>query len=58
MRTAVTSPLTKALALLVLAVAAWLVLKLVLHAVTAVAWVVAAVLAMFAILWALSTLRS
>jgi hypothetical protein len=54
----VTSALMKAVAVVVLAVAAWLLLKLVLHVVAAVAWIVAAVLAVIAVLWAISTLRS
>jgi len=55
---AVTSAVTKALAVVVIAVVAWLLLKLVLHVLAAVAWVVAGVLLLFAALWAISTLRS
>jgi hypothetical protein len=57
-RSALTSTLTKALAVIVLAAATWLLLKLVLNVVTAVAWVVAGLLALLAVLWAISTLRS
>jgi hypothetical protein len=53
----VTSALTKALALGVLAIAAWLVLKLALNVVAGLAWAVAGVLVLLAVLWALRTLR-
>lgn len=48
----------KAVALIVLAVAAWIVLKLVLNVVTVLAWAVAAVFALVAVIWAVTTLRS
>jgi hypothetical protein len=57
MSRSVTSVLTKALALVVLAAAAWLVLKLALNVVAGVAWAVAGVLVLLAVLWALGTLR-
>ena len=57
MSLSVTSALTKALALVVLAAAAWLVLKLTLNVVAGVAWAVAGVLVLLAVLWALGTLR-
>ena len=46
----------KALALLVLLVAAWILFKLVLGVVAAVAWVVVVVLAIAAIVWAVRVL--
>ena len=46
----------KALALLVLLAAAWLVLKVVVGVVTAVAWLVVAVVAVLAVAWALRVL--
>ena len=57
MSRSVTSALTKALALVVLAAAAWLVLKLALNVVAGVAWAVAGVLVLLAVVWALGTLR-
>jgi predicted membrane protein len=48
---------TKALAIVVLLVAAWILFKLVIGVVAAVAWVVVAVLAVVAVLWAMSALR-
>lgn len=50
--------LIKAVALIVLAVVAWVVLKVLVQAAIAVAWVVAAVIAVVAVVWALATLRS
>jgi predicted membrane protein len=47
----------KALAVVVLLVAAWLLFKVVIGVVAAVAWIVVAVLGVFAVLWALSVLR-
>jgi hypothetical protein len=47
---------TKALAVGILIVAAWVLLKIVIGVVTAVAWTVAAILAVVAILWALNKL--
>jgi hypothetical protein len=52
------SALMKLLAVVVLAVAAWLLLKLVLNVVVAVAWAIAGILLAVAVLWATSTLRS
>ena len=46
----------KALSLLVLLAAAWLLLKVVVGVVTAVAWIVVAVLAVVAVAWALRAL--
>jgi len=46
----------KAVALLVLLVAAWILFKMVIGAVAAVAWVVVAVLALVAIVWAIRVL--
>jgi hypothetical protein len=46
----------KALALVVLLAAAWILFKLVLGAVAAVAWVVVVVLAVVAVVWALRVL--
>jgi hypothetical protein len=46
----------RALALVVLLVAAWILFKLVLGVVSAVAWVVVVVLAVLAIVWALRVL--
>lgn len=47
----------KALAVVVLLVAAWLLFKVVIGVVAAVAWIVVIVLGIFAVLWALSVLR-
>jgi hypothetical protein len=46
----------KALAVIVLLIAAWILFKVVLGVVTAVAWVVVIVLAVMAVLWAMSVL--
>jgi hypothetical protein len=46
----------KALALLVLLIAAWILFKLVLGVVAVIAWVVVVVLAIAAIVWALRVL--
>lgn len=48
----------KALALAILIVAAYLLFKVVIGVVTAVAWVIVAVLAVVAVIWAVATLRS
>jgi predicted membrane protein len=48
---------TKAIAVVVLLIAAWILFKLVIGVVAAVAWVVVAVLAVVAVLWAMSALR-
>jgi hypothetical protein len=47
----------RALAVGVLLIAAYLLLKVVIGVVTAVAWIVVAVLAVVAVLWAVSVLR-
>jgi uncharacterized membrane protein len=47
----------RALAIAVLVVAAWILLKVVIGVVTAVATVVVAVIAVIAVLWAISALR-
>jgi hypothetical protein len=47
---------TKALAVLILLVAAWVLFKVVIGVVTFVAWIVVAGLAIVAVLWALSRL--
>ena len=46
----------KALALVVLLVAAWILFKIVIGVVAAVAWVVVAVLALVAVVWAIRVL--
>lgn len=58
MREHVKPALTKVVALVVLAVAAWILLKVVLNVVAAVAWVTAGVILLVAVAWAVSTLRS
>jgi hypothetical protein len=47
----------KALAVVVLLIAAWILFKVVIGVVAAVAWIVVVVLGIFAVLWALSILR-
>lgn len=47
----------KGLALAVLLVAAWLLFKVVIGAVAAVAWIAVAVLAVVAVIWAVGVLR-
>ena len=47
----------KVLALVILLVAAWILFKVVIGVVAAVAWIVVVVLGIFAVLWALSILR-
>ncbi len=47
----------RALAVLVLAIAAWLLLKVVISVVAGLAWTVAAVVLVVGVLWALSVLR-
>jgi hypothetical protein len=46
----------KLLAVAVLLVAGWILLKIVIGVVTAVAWIVVAVLAVIAVIWALNRL--
>jgi hypothetical protein len=47
----------KALALVVLLVGAWILFKVVIGVVAAVAWIVVIVLGIFAVFWAVSVLR-
>jgi hypothetical protein len=47
----------KAIALVALLIGAWILFKVVIGVVTAVAWVVVLVLAVMAVLWAMSVLR-
>jgi hypothetical protein len=47
----------KAIALVALLIGAWILFKVVIGVVTAVAWVVVLVLAVVAVLWAMSVLR-
>jgi hypothetical protein len=49
---------TKAIALVALLIGAWILFKVVIGVVTTVAWIVVIVLAVVAVLWATSTLRS
>lgn len=51
------SLLSRLVAIVVLGVAAWLLLKVVIGVVVAVAWTVAAIVAVIAIIWAIRTLR-
>ena len=46
------------LAVVVLAVGAWILFKMVIGTVVAIAWVAAAIVAVIAVFWALNTLRS
>jgi len=46
----------KVLALVILLVAGWILLKIVIGVVTAIAWIVVAVLAVIAVIWALNRL--
>jgi hypothetical protein len=48
---------TKALAVVVLLVAAWILFKVVIGVVAAVAWIAVIVLAVMAVLWAMSVLH-
>ena len=50
------SLISKAIAIVVLAVAAWIVLKVVISVVAGIAWIVAAVVLVVGVLWALNTL--
>ena len=45
------------LAVIVLAVGAWILFKMVIGTVVAIAWVAAAIVAVIAVFWALNTLR-
>ena len=48
---------TKAIALVVLLIAAWVLFKVVIGTVMAIAWFVVIVLAVIAVIWAMSALR-
>lgn len=48
---------SRILAVIVLAVAAWILFKLVIGTVIAIAWAAAAIAAVIAIIWAVRTLR-
>ena len=48
----------KLLAILILVVAAWFLLKVVIGLIAGVAWLIAVVLAIVGVLWAWNTLRS
>ena len=52
------SIVSRLVAVLVLAVAAWILFKMIIGTVVAVAWVAAAIVAVIAVFWALNTLRS
>jgi hypothetical protein len=56
MREAASDAGKKALALIVLLVAAWILFKVVLGVVSAIAWIVVVVVALLAIVWALRVL--
>jgi hypothetical protein len=56
MRERLSGAATKVLAVLVLIVAAWILFKIVLGFVAAVAWIVVAILAVLAVIWALRVL--
>jgi hypothetical protein len=56
MREAASDAGKKALALIVLLVAAWILFKVVLGVVSAIAWIVVVILALIAIVWALRVL--
>ena len=47
---------SKAIAIVVLAVAAWILLKVILRVIAGVAWIVAAVVLVVGVFWALNTL--
>jgi len=48
----------KAIAVVILAVAAWLLLKVVIGLIAGIAWIVVAGIVVVGVLWAISTLRS
>ena len=48
---------SRLIAVIVLAVAAWILFKLVIGTVVAIAWIAAAIVAVIAVFWALNTLR-
>jgi hypothetical protein len=49
---------SRLLAVVVLAVGAWILFKLVIGTVVAIAWAVAAIVAIIAVFWAIRTLRT
>ena len=49
---------SRLLAVVVLAVGAWILFKLVIGTVVAIAWTVAAIVAVIAVFWAIRTLRT
>jgi hypothetical protein len=49
---------SRLLAVVVLAVGAWILFKLVIGTVVAIAWMVAAIVAIVAVFWAIRTLRT
>ena len=49
---------SRLLAVIVLAVGAWILFKLVIGTVVAIAWTVAAIVAVIAVFWAIRTLRT
>jgi hypothetical protein len=50
--------ISRLLAVLVLVIAAWIVIKVIIGVVSAVAWIVVVVLAIVGIIWAYNTLTS
>jgi hypothetical protein len=48
----------KAIAVVILAVAAWLLLKVIIGLIAGIAWIVVAGIVVVGVLWAISTLRS
>jgi hypothetical protein len=50
------SLVSKAIAVVILAVAAWIVLKVILSVIAGIAWIVAAVVIVVGVLWAFNTL--
>ena len=49
---------SRLLAVVVLAIGAWVLFKLVIGTVVAIAWTVAAIVAVIAVIWAIRTLRT
>ncbi|HSD80756.1 MAG TPA: hypothetical protein VLB47_08845 [Solirubrobacteraceae bacterium] len=49
--------LSRVLAVLVLAIAAWFLLKVIINVVVGVAWIVAVIVAIIGVVWAVRTLR-
>jgi len=52
------SIVSRLLAVVVLAIGAWILFKLVIGTVVAIAWTVAAIVAVIAVIWAIRTLRT